>query len=342
MNEAYEILAEEFDTVTERVNKIQQAQDSTGTASSPIAIRRAAVASDPKLQSQIELARKTNKDEIAKEDRRAVEEANRQAKVKDITANAENAGTNSLQVAAIEFAADSASYVVDAENSVAVANEVAKFDLGASAKVVTNSNLENLERDLAAASADGDKDAQASLLAVQKLRKRRELDPIAILSQQEAADFFNLTNQNDEFVNPGQVTFGQRLSLSSEIAEQSLDAPGVISNIAGAFYNGSQRKRGARFADQIIENTIPEFTSPIEGIDGPINSEIPGSTQRTVANADQIVQEASQQTNALLQQQVDLLTDLKESNNQTASNTRPKRTRRPIIDSASIIREARQ
>jgi hypothetical protein len=64
VNAAYVILTEEFAAIQGRIQEIEQARDATGTAQSPVALRRAIAEQDPKLKALLERNRAANRREI--------------------------------------------------------------------------------------------------------------------------------------------------------------------------------------------------------------------------------------------------------------------------------------
>lgn len=300
LNEAYELLAEEFGRIETRIQEIRKARDNTGTDASPIAIRRQAVASDPKLVAALQTSRADIFKEVEREDRRAVEVAKRKASAEFSIGAAEKSGVSDLQIGLTEWAAGiTETYLRPiigvGEDQVAAAGTRATLR-----PLFKESSFFNLERDLNSAVSSGDTDAGAALLATRKLAELRRQDPEALLGQQDVASFLNLKNPGT-FRLPGSVTDSQRQSLTDSIAEAASRSPGSLSTIATAFSTRDSQRRGSAFADSIGQ----------------------GITERT---GQRMLQE-QQETNRLLRESVDSNNRTEKHTSQTEQNTRPDRNR---------------
>ena len=152
--------------------------------------------------------------EIAREDRRAATEGQRQAAVFAAYAEAEATGVSARRIAGVE-----------AVESFAESFGVASSGQGIA--LATGNELANLIRDLSLATQAGeDPDAQAALLAATRLRNRRQREgETAVLSRDEISTF--IQGVDGQFVSPADVTREQQLRITQAIESQAREARGL-------------------------------------------------------------------------------------------------------------------
>ncbi|EMI40539.1 hypothetical protein [Rhodopirellula sp. SWK7] len=227
VNAAYLMLIKELDAIEGRQRVVENAIKETGTSQSPLNQRKEIAAKDPRLEAVLEEAKSKNNLEINRENRRAVDEGRRAAKLADELSGLENEGVSSLEIAAAEIVAEKAAGL-GIDDSAGIAQAVGSSPLG------------NLKRDLMLATARGDKDALALVTAVDELKTLRQDDADAIVSRESVARVASW--QTGTRVNASQVSPEQQAILTREIDRQSREAVGSIRNLTlgiGQFFGGS-------------------------------------------------------------------------------------------------------
>lgn len=243
VNAAYVILVEEFAKIQERIGKIQEAQNLTGTSQSPIAMRRGIAQSDPQLRALQEQRAAENRREIANERANAEQEANRRARQDRVVAGAKNRGQSEFGIAVGEMAGD-AFRQADMLNVVGV-------DVGAESRAVNaveaivGGDLAALQRSASlAAESSFNPQATRTLEAIKfganRLGQRdQQAEPgtLGQLSRQESASFL-------------QQATGQQIGLESITPEIQSELTRQIRSAAEV--NPQQSKRDYSYINPAI------------------------------------------------------------------------------------------
>ncbi|WP_436717451.1 phage tail tape measure protein [Roseiconus lacunae] len=210
VNGAFQVLREEITQIKQRQEVIRQARESTGTAQSPTALRVQEARSDEKLRAELNARIAALKKEVAQENRRAVEEGNRQAAADLALAKAAESGVSKRGIAAAEVAQEGLGALTGVEFG------------GELVSAISEVPLDNLFRDVSFSSQRGNEDASAAALLVNRIQKLRKTDPNAVASRDAVAEFVRGTT--GEYLSPGDVTIEQRNALTAAVfaqAEQS-------------------------------------------------------------------------------------------------------------------------
>ena len=303
VNAAYKIFTEEFDSIVERQSVIQDAMAKTGTDQSPVALRNAAAAADPRLAALKETVKSENALEIAREENRAVQEGERQTQTNRNLQGAENAGASPFRIALAENAAETLQGF-----GVQNAQDVIPG--------ISGNAIANLERDLSLAQNAGDGQAAKTLLAANQLRQRRNTDKNAILSRDETAQY--LSSENN-FVTPGDVSEDQQRELTRSIIEEANNARGIERSLSTSLLR-PLAGAGSVLAQSGLDSAAGEGTAASSRI------------------AERML-EALEKNNAMMERQNVVLEQNAEASSKTADNTVP-RVQQP--NAGEIARQARQ
>lgn len=242
LNQAYNAYIDELEKIKESTQSVQAAIDSTGTAESPTAKRRAISDNNPEMKAIRDAAIAENQLAIAREDRRAVTEGERQTDRSRALRNAENSpGTSEFSIAVAEN-------VAQAATGFGFQNE------GDIIRTVSGDSLTNLERDLNLAYDRGDQTTQPALLATNRLATLREADPDAVLSRDDVATYVRGTTGDKEFL-PSQVSEDLQLDLTNVIVEQASQSRGSIRSATVAAVRGLGRTNGYIAGTAAVDGT---------------------------------------------------------------------------------------
>lgn len=306
INAAYKILVEELDAIVSRQDVIADAVAKTGTDQSPVAIRRAAAAADPKLAATLKVAQSDNALAIDRENRRAVEEAERQEQRNQALQGAENTGAS-------EFRIGLAENLTEGLRGFGVKNTQALIP------AISGNALSNLERDLSLAQEAGDEQAGPTLLATNQLRRRRDNDANAILSPDETAQFLRSTGTD---ILPGEVQPEQQETLTASIIEQANQSRGLERSLSLGLLQ-PLANAGSFTAQAGVNSAASEGSASADKIVAALErqNEI---LQRIEAGQDKVADASSKAADA---------------SSKTAENTRPRPSK---ANADAVVRQARE
>ncbi|MEM8910819.1 MAG: hypothetical protein AAGC97_03550 [Planctomycetota bacterium] len=300
LNTAFNIFSQEIDTVRSFRDAAQRGIDTTGTASSPTALKRNIAGTDARLQSVVRESSSANSLEISRERNRAATEGNRRAQRNNALTSAENNGVSGFRIALAETVAEGAE-LVGVHNTAPIINGI------------TSEPLSNLRRDLSLATEHGDEDAADVLAATDALSRRRTNNPNAILSRDESATLLNGLTDRQDFL-PNQVGERLRRELTDLIDQQSEDARGLVRSLSVS-------------------------TLGLVGLDGAGASDGSQATDAIQLRVIELLQEQISETrrqNELLERQASASEASQAANQQTAANTQPRQPDPNAIMTASM------
>lgn len=221
VNAAYVILVEEQQRINERIAKIANARETTGTDLSPVSQKRAILESDPQLMSLREKNKSENRREIANERKNAEEEARRITRRNQAAAGAKNRGESEIGIALGEMASDQLQAAGFDRLSVTANEALAGGDLAllqrsaSSAMDITNNRFG--ERKVLSA-------INAGAFALSQRDAAAQPGQMGILSRQEAASFLSEATGNPYSMD--QVTPEIQQSVSNRIRAAAAANPG--------------------------------------------------------------------------------------------------------------------
>lgn len=271
--------------------RAQEAIDNAGTTQAPSALRRAITEADPEFAAVKEAAIAEVTLEITREDRRAVDEGERQSRRDRALSAAEASGASAFSIAA-------------AEKVAGFAAGFGQNDSGSIVQTIVGDGLTGLQRDLNLVIQRGeDSSADDVLLAANQLQKQRSKDAGALLSKDAVAQLVRGITGDLEML-PGDISDSMQLELTNAIVEQANASRGAERSLSVAFLRGVGVDATTPVLGGLLNGSVDEGSRASSAV----NSKVLELLERNAA--------AIEQQNAIAQQQLDAA-------NRTADNTKP-------------------
>ncbi len=214
-NVAYSVLERSLEEIEKRQNLVVQSMDQAGSSQGVVEQASKIAELDPALRAQQQVDISERRQEIAREDRRAVTEGSRQTRSNQALTSAELRNVPQMQIAAAEMATSSL--------------EGLGADPATVVSIITNDQLINLTRDLSAAVDRGNRDALSPMIAIDELANERNRDQSAIASPTSVAGL--ATSLTGQIVTPDQITQEMRETVTAVIDQSAAQTRNALSAV---------------------------------------------------------------------------------------------------------------